>query len=196
MYLKRLTLENFRSFRGRHAFEFLPGLNCIVGDNNCGKSSLFEAITYLMGIGRSDDTQTCNNADGQMREQRLVLRVERSPVQRTIKQSGRDVQLDGKKLPVWNPATCQFENPAGIDALIKGLIDIEPVWADTTPGDVADFGTTKILGKIIDAQIKGFQNTETWKAFRDAHQAAFSEGAESLAGLMDAVAKKIAAVVP
>jgi predicted ATPase len=222
--MRRLTLENFRSFRGRHTFEFLPGLNCIVGDNNCGKSSLFEATTYLMGIGRSDDTLTCNAGDGAMRveadlagddlaqvldddkykklrdfvfdsEGTPTLRVERSPVQRSVTQSGKNVPLDGKKLPVWNPNSSQFENPTGIDALIRGLIDFEPVWADTVPGDVADFGTTKILGKIIDAQVKGFQDTDAWLSFREAHERAFISGDESLAGLMGAIAEQIAAVV-
>ncbi|MDR2565902.1 MAG: ATP-binding protein [Bifidobacteriaceae bacterium] len=224
MHLRRLTLQNFRSFRGKHTFEFFPGLNCIVGDNNCGKSSVFEAITYLMGIGRVADTLTCNDADDAMRVEADIagdnlaqvlgddkykklrdfvfdvdgvstLRVERSPLQRSVKQSGKDVQLDGKKLPVWNPATQQFENPTGIDALIKGLIDFEPVWADTVLGDVADFGTTKILGKIIDAQVKGFQETVIWQTFLQAHRAAFAGGGESLAVLMDTIAEQIAAVV-
>jgi predicted ATPase len=226
MFVKRLVLENFRSFRGKHEFEFVPGLNCIVGDNNCGKSTLYEAITYLMGVGKAGENQICSEADGIMRVEMDIagddlmtvlssdkykklkdyafavdgcpaLRIERSPETREITQSGKPKTIDGRAIPVWNQQSDppQFENPTGIDALIKRLIDFEPVWADTIPGDVADFGSTKILGKIIDAQVKGFSDTAVWKEFIAAHAKAFSDDAGSLARLMDEMAQEIATIV-
>lgn len=226
MYVKTLTLENFKSYRGKHEFTFVPGLNCIVGDNNCGKSSLFEAITYLMGIGRMDETQKCKVADGPMRVQMDIagldlpevlgadkyrqirnflisidgiptLRIERSPKQRTATQSGKEKSLDNKMICVWNAQNDppQFENRTGIDAAFKGLIDFQAVWADTIPGDVTDFGATKILGKIIDTQIKKFSDTPTWKDFLNAYRCAFSEDAGSLSKLMDDLASNIAEIV-
>ena len=234
MYVKRLVLENFRSFSGTHVFDFLPGLNCIVGDNNCGKSSVFEAITWIIsptrdmsGIPCMEDriapvrvTMDIAGDDmpavvGSEKYRKLkdyvfsddegvtVLRMQRSTEERTVKQSGKDVKLDVTKLSVWSATSSQYENPTGIDALLKKLLDFQPVWADMVPGDVADFGTTKILGKVIDAQVKGFSQTRTWKDFVDAHNKAFRGGGggdsdaddDSLAKRMDDVAREISKIV-
>ncbi len=67
MHIARVTLANFRSFRGQHHLDFAPGLNFIIGENNAGKSTIFEAIQYLVSgktdraahstIGATDDTR-------------------------------------------------------------------------------------------------------------------------------------------
>lgn len=51
MYLKSLYLQQFRNYREAY-FEFSPHLNLICGPNAQGKTSLLEAIHYLM-FGRS-----------------------------------------------------------------------------------------------------------------------------------------------
>src|SRR6202035_3519349 len=51
MYLKSLYLQQFRNYREVY-FEFSPSLNLICGPNAQGKTSLLEAIHYLM-LGRS-----------------------------------------------------------------------------------------------------------------------------------------------
>jgi len=51
MYLKSLYLQQFRNY-GEAYFEFNPALNLICGPNAQGKTSLLEAIHYLM-FGRS-----------------------------------------------------------------------------------------------------------------------------------------------
>ncbi|RQV15999.1 DUF2813 domain-containing protein [Burkholderia cenocepacia] len=45
MYIKNITLENFRSFRERTDIPLSPGMNLILGENNSGKSSLLEAFS-------------------------------------------------------------------------------------------------------------------------------------------------------
>lgn len=51
MLLRSLFLQQFRNYKEAY-FEFSPGLNLICGPNAYGKTSLLEAIHYLM-IGRS-----------------------------------------------------------------------------------------------------------------------------------------------
>lgn len=51
MYLKSLYLHQFRNYREAY-FEFSPSLNLICGPNAQGKTTLLEAIHYLM-LGRS-----------------------------------------------------------------------------------------------------------------------------------------------
>lgn len=55
MYIKTLYLQNFRIYEEAY-FEFCPHVNLICGPNAKGKTSLLEALHYLM-IGRSFRTQ-------------------------------------------------------------------------------------------------------------------------------------------
>lgn len=59
MYLRSLYLQQFRNYREAY-FEFDPFLNLICGPNAQGKTSLLEAIHYLM-IGRS--FRSCQHQD-------------------------------------------------------------------------------------------------------------------------------------
>lgn len=46
MYLKRLTVSNYKSFFEPTAFDFEPGFNVLLGANSSGKSSVLEAIAF------------------------------------------------------------------------------------------------------------------------------------------------------
>ncbi len=46
MYLKNLTAVNFKNFQ-EVVLEFVPRLNCFIGDNGAGKTNLLDAIYYL-----------------------------------------------------------------------------------------------------------------------------------------------------
>lgn len=49
MIIKEIRIKNFRSYYGdNNKFEFTEGLSIIVGDNGDGKTSLFEAIQWLL----------------------------------------------------------------------------------------------------------------------------------------------------
>jgi len=47
MYISKIKLHNFKGFKGDHEILFDKGVNFFVGDNNCGKSSVFEAIDFI-----------------------------------------------------------------------------------------------------------------------------------------------------
>lgn len=58
MKITKITLNNFKAFKGTHVFEFDAPVVCFVGENNTGKTSIFKAIEFLMsGItkGKSID---------------------------------------------------------------------------------------------------------------------------------------------
>jgi energy-coupling factor transporter ATP-binding protein EcfA2 len=46
MYLKQLTISNYKSFFEPKVFEFEPGFNVLLGANSSGKSSVLEAISF------------------------------------------------------------------------------------------------------------------------------------------------------
>jgi putative ATP-dependent endonuclease of OLD family len=207
MYVKNLTLENVKSFRSEHTFHFTDGLNFLVGDNNGGKSTVFEAVLFLFegpsatkwtpesfySNGATGPTRVTVDLAGGVRElvgtdkfAKLapyvfadtdgveVLRLERNSVAREVTQASKNVKLDVKKICFWNPVTEQFENATGIDALAKAIIDFEAIWADTTPTDFMDFGTTKTLGRLLDVAFKRFSTTERWTSLVTAHSDVFS----------------------
>jgi len=51
MFIKRITIQNFKSFQNESIDFFTPdegsGLNIFVGENNSGKSTVFEAVDFL-----------------------------------------------------------------------------------------------------------------------------------------------------
>lgn len=53
MYLSKLTLHNFMSYSGGdpYVFEFGPACNFLVGNNNCGKSTILFALEFLSSKG-------------------------------------------------------------------------------------------------------------------------------------------------
>ena len=224
MYFKSLTINNFKSFEGEQQITFSKGINYIVGDNNCGKSTIIDALRYL-AEGARDTSALQNKAASEDFSVEVVIagsdliqivadkkyskykdylltdgdepyfRVRRSPKEEEIEQNGKKVKLDGKKAPFWNPNTQKFENPSGIDALFKSLVDLVPVLADTTTSEVVDFGATKPLGKLISVISQRFQESPKWKAFQDAHATAFSDGEESLSSLTEDVTSQVESLV-
>ena len=51
MYIKKLLLENFRSY-DKKIFEFDPKINLITGENGSGKTNLLESL-YFLSAGKS-----------------------------------------------------------------------------------------------------------------------------------------------
>ncbi len=47
MHISRIKLVNFRSFIGIHEIILSEGINFFVGDNNCGKTTIFKAIEFI-----------------------------------------------------------------------------------------------------------------------------------------------------
>ncbi len=62
MYLSKLTINNFRNLENL-AVEFHAGLNVIVGENNVGKSNLFDAIRLALGNGSNQNDYIRPNKD-------------------------------------------------------------------------------------------------------------------------------------
>ena len=224
MYFKSLTITNFKSFEGEQQITFSKGINYIVGDNNCGKSTIVDALRYLIeNVGEQSSLQNKSASEDLSVEAEFAghdlinivqsdkyeklakylnddheepyFRVRRSPKAETITQGRKTVTLDEKKITFWNPETQQFENPTGIDALFRSLVDFVPVLADTTTSEIVDFGSTKTLGKLISVISQSFQESPKWKAFQDAHATAFSDGEESLSSLTEDVTSQVESLV-
>ena len=47
MFIRELRIENFKGFKGSHTLKFGKNLAFFVGENNSGKSTVFEAVDFL-----------------------------------------------------------------------------------------------------------------------------------------------------
>lgn len=65
MYISKIKLHNFKGYKGDHEINFDKGVNFFVGDNNCGKSSVFEAIDFIRTKRSRDEVITKTEVDGE-----------------------------------------------------------------------------------------------------------------------------------
>lgn len=65
MYISKIKLHNFKGYKGDHEINFDKGVNFFVGDNNCGKSSVFEAIDFIRTKKNRDEVITKTELEGE-----------------------------------------------------------------------------------------------------------------------------------
>jgi len=211
MKIIELTIENYKGFAGKHILKFDKNFMFFVGENNTGKSTVFEAIEFVKSglpdkktvsdirnknatdsvtvtIKFQENIKSVINDFSESKYEKFVfdedgmetLIARRSSEELTIKQSGKDVIINIKKITLWNSETSQFENPSGIDTVFKTLFEAQFIWADTNPNDIADFGSTKICGRLLNGAVGNFFESEQWKKFTDTHQETFHGAGDSL----------------
>jgi predicted ATP-dependent endonuclease of OLD family len=200
MYISEIKLKNFKGFEGEHTINFKEGMNFLIGNNNCGKSTLFEAVKFITSKlpkeeiitkdinddvfveveFRGDDIEELLSKEPLKKYKEYLiksksLKIMRSSDEKTISQNGKGIKLDIDKIRIFNPNTEEFENPTGIDKTISALFDFQFVWADTNSDDITDFSKTKICGKIINEIIHNSVSKETWSEFEKSHKKTFNE---------------------
>lgn len=200
MYIREMKLHNFKGFSGDHKFTFSKGINFLIGNNNCGKTTVFRAVEFLQNGGDKDNFINKDKTED-------YVSVEVEIVGDNLKdfiENASDVNIkkyksaiidngdctfsikmirssdDTKKIKVYIPDQKKYENITGIDKAIKVLFDAQFVYSDLNNNDYQDFGKTKIIGRLIDGALSSFRDSEEWKEFRKAHERAFGEnGLES-----------------
>lgn len=208
MYIKNLVIENVKSFRGEHHFEFSPGVNFLVGDNNTGKSTVLESLLFLFekptkftpekfystNVAEPTRVQVDIVSDLEMlvgedkfkkladyiftEEGEQVLRLDRCSEDRVVTQKGKEITIKVAQVAFWHNARSQFENVTGIDSLVRSIFDFEAIWADANPGDHLDFASNKTLGRLLESSFRSFTESSMWEELTKAHERAFSPDSE------------------
>ena len=165
MYISNLELLNFRSFKGTHEFYFTNGKNFIVGNNNVGKTTIFEAIDFLFnGLKRNQEIDDLINNESKDQEMHVMITF--SDLSDDVKKSskiqpyitsngtltlirgnkipavntkGKHVILDYKTLLYQNASSHEFYNPTGISNATKPYFNPTIVYANDHNEDYQDF---------------------------------------------------------
>lgn len=201
IYISRIKLHNFKSFDGLE-IKFDSGINFLVGDNNCGKTTIFSAIEFILSgkdrdsyitkdkIAKDDYVSAEITLSGDSlidyldtdailkRYKRYIFTdggLQNLIIRRSskIEKSADSKDLDVTKIRIINKDTGEQHNPTGIDKTIAALFDIQLVLADTKSSDYFDLNKTKLCGKLIKA-IVNTSRIEEWKEFENTHKAVFS----------------------
>jgi putative ATP-dependent endonuclease of OLD family len=208
MKIKSLKIKNFRAFKGEQELDFDSNLIFLVGENNSGKSTVLESINYLINGAEKEKKYKSNSAlDSEFVEVEAIiedsfvdleddlkkyesyifeeggkkfLKIKRSSEEVEITQNKKQIKLDESKIQIFNSSTKQFENPTGKDTTFRSLLDTIFIWSDTRPFDVVDFGTTKILGKLVQKYSKDFFSSDKYKEFQAQHEKVFHSDEDSL----------------
>ncbi|MBF1660710.1 MAG: AAA family ATPase [Rothia mucilaginosa] len=197
MYISKLSIENIKGFYGKTEFKFQNGMNYIVGNNNSGKSTIFDAFNYLYdsksvdGIYskessessveiclRGADLEELMKIGGFKKFQDHVYQVDDEYEIRFRRQSKEEThgrkKINERTILVWNKDSASFENITGIDALFKKFFDITIVYADDTPENHLNAASTKTLGKLLSNVYKSIQETSEWSEYVESHRVLFS----------------------
>lgn len=224
MFIKSICLSNFKGFIGEnHQINFkIPdgttagsGLNIFVGENNSGKSTIFEAIDFLQNGTKGDIDRIISKSEGNgVSRQACVELTFCGDIQHTIEHfcqpnkravfSGllRVVQeLKAKRstenlgrVDLWNEDEQEYTNPSGIDAPFKKLFETNFIWADTNPNDEAAFGSTTLCGLLLKEIAKAHVNSTDYKEFQDSFEKVFNTSTSSLRQQIAVIEEKVQSI--
>lgn len=222
MFIKSICLSNFKGFIGdNHQVNFkIPdgrtagsGLNIFIGENNSGKSSIFEAVNFLRNGIKEDDVHRIKSklSDGTQPNEACVELAFCGNIQNAIlwfapenKQQTFNNAIDDeqrlkakrdtascKKLYLWKNELQRYENSTGIDAPFKTLFETNFIWADTNPNDEATFGSTTLCGLLLKEIAQAHINSPAYQRFRESFNEVFNSPNSDLRQQIATIEQKV-----
>lgn len=221
MYISKIRLENFRCFEGVKELTFNSGVNYFVGNNNCGKTTIFRAIEFLKSAktkdrwitkGKEDEDVSVEitlegenladflEQDDLKKFQPYLINGSKLIIKKSSKLSiwkdnkGKDKEISIKNVSAFNPETEIFENPFGVGDTVSALFDSQFVWSDINSDEYNNFGkTTTIVSKLINNITENFRKSDKWLDFEQAHKETF--GDEGLVSVLNGLQSRIEEVM-
>jgi len=222
VYIKELGISNFKSFDSALSTIVFnvpdgqtlgSGLNILVGENNTGKSTVFEAVDFVRNSTRKsiEAIRNTNNPNSNVYvdvtftgdieqtiegfsqdNKKAIFRsyIYQNQNQENLFKICRD-SSDISKLKLWNNNNGQFANESGIDAPLKKLFETNFIWADTNPNDEVAFGATTICGNLLKEIANGFTQTADYANYQVAFNQAFNDPNSGLRGQLQVIEQRV-----
>ncbi len=181
MYLSNVSITNFRNFEDL-AMDFAPGLNVIVGENNIGKTNLFDAIRIALG-GASNQGEFVRATKEDLSKDRFG-NILASSFQVSLVYSGLDEDERGELMDI-------LELDTSDPALSKASIHFQWSWSEElNRGSYRRWGGTRTnTDSMPDDVLQSIQIT-LLKALRDALSGLQPGRNSQLGRLLRVLAKK------
>ncbi len=178
MFIKSLTIKNFRSIEKIENLS-IDSFNVFVGQNNHGKTNLFEAIEwFFVGGGNIDDICFMRNIS-----KKFSVEIEFVGLQNALKWIENDKQKkalsdifgsedniilkrdcayeNGEDRQLFNPNTKKWENPMGRDTTWRQFLPIlEYVSTKKFLEDVAKYGKTTPISRMLSSVLEKMLETD------------------------------------
>lgn len=218
MFIETLKLSYFKGFSCENTTlnfsipnsKLGSGLNIFIGENNSGKSTIFEAISFLrdeikeverLKNKQADNTQPneasveltfCGNVEGvigQFAPDNKKKALLNSVVNQKI--VARRCTDNYKELVLWSEESKAFNNVTGISAPFKKLFENNFIWADTNPSNEASFGTSTMCGVLLKEIARAHENTDEYRKFIVSFDAVFNDPNSELRRQISEIETKI-----
>lgn len=205
MFIYKLKIRNFKCFGNDLAplIFNIPdgrtlgsGLNIFVGENNTGKSTVFEIIDFLRDNTKKSISDFKNKKTNEDEDVSVELTFYGN-VNEVIDHFSQDNKVSVfkkyvydyedkecfrllrstkniKAIQLWDNETHEFKNESGIDAPLKKLFENNFVWSDTNPNDQTSFGSTTICGNLLREIANKFTETIDYMDFSEQFNKTFN----------------------
>jgi predicted ATP-dependent endonuclease of OLD family len=221
VFIHKLKISNFKCFGNDLAsLNFnIPdgktsgsGLNIFVGENNTGKSTVFEIIDFLRDNTKKSisDIKNKNANEGEDVSVELTFYGNVNDVIDNFSQDNKVTVFKKyvydyedkecfrllrsskniKAIQLWNNETQEFKNESGIDAPLKKLFENNFVWSDTNPNDQTSFGSTTICGNLLREIANKFTETIDYKEFSEKFDKTFNHKDSGLRKELEKIEKR------
>ena len=181
------------------------GLNIFVGPNNTGKSTVFECIDFLRDHSGRSESDLKNKGASKQDEVSVELTFtgditnvienfsqgnkkdafkkciciddDSGGEQLTLRRSSKK---EIKTIEILSNDGLKSDNPAGIDAALKKLFDLNFIWSDSNPSDQMKFGATTICGSLLKEIMRQFGETEDYSDLSEQFNVTFNSESSGL----------------
>lgn len=226
MFIHSVELNNFKGFSTENnKLQFnLPngtpgsGLNIFIGENNCGKSTIFEAISFIRDGSKKDGITLINkNTNNEKFYVEMIFSgningvIDNHSDPKKTAAFKKHIGADGnfkvrrtaskltdpdsikivKSIGLWDEEKSEFSNPSGIDAPFKALYDNNFIWADTNAEDEAKFGASTLCGSLLKEIAQGHTQSEEYKKFSAEFHKIFNDPTSELRVTLSAIENEV-----
>ncbi|HOJ64951.1 MAG TPA: AAA family ATPase [Spirochaetota bacterium] len=137
MFIKKLTLNGFKSFCDEQEIIFDKGISAIVGPNGCGKSNIVDAIKWVIGEQKTKMLRATNMTDVIFKGTEERKGLGRAEVTLTIVNENNILPLEYNEIEISRIIYASGESEYYINKQRVRLKDIQELFFDTGIGKSA-----------------------------------------------------------